>query len=410
MNISKYFVSLTAFLAYLALAVSAGSTTTQPNQVIEFFREGARGPSNSYDSTWSTSEWNDLTAAGARQQFILGKAMQKKYSNIFNTTYDPDNIYMLANYLYLAIQSGAAHLQGLFHGIGPTFRSNQSTSKAIPPFSNYDVQSLVNALSATDAIPDRIEPAVLDVIDSSNYVIFERMYGSSLCSNGATWAAANMNNSNYTAAYAIFKPTIDKANTYLKTKMSSGANVITFVDTVLVDQYDNRTYPGSMPASLVPNLTWAYTWFVYHQEYSQLVQRQVSAYYPITEILKQLNYFKTGSSYAYTACLYSGHSYNMMSLLAAFNIINEDCIMANFNAQVAGKTLPYPTCTLPVFASNFVVEFYNTTSPTVQVKYNNQAISLCSGSTVCTYSQFVTVANNAIGNLTSSTFKTKCNS
>jgi len=398
-------------MAYLALAASAASsTTTQPNQVIEFFREGARGPSNSYDSTWSTSEWNDLTAAGARQQFILGKAMQKKYSNIFTAAYDPDNIYLLANYLYLAIQSAAAHLQGLFHGVAPSFRSGQDTSKAIPPFSNYDIQSFVDDLSSTYATPYSIYPSIFNVIDSGNYYIFERMYGSSLCTNGAVWAAANMADANYTAAYAIFKPTIDKANTYLKTKMSSGANVITFVDTVLVDQIDNRTYPGSMPASLVPNLTWAYTWFVYHQEYAQLTQRQVSAYYPITEILKQLNYFKTGSSSAYQAALYSGHSYNMMSLLAAFNILNETCIMANFNAQVAGKTLPYPTCTYPTFASNFVVEFYNTTSPTVTVRYNNQAINLCSGSSTCTYSQFVTVANNAMGSLTSSTFKTKCNS
>jgi hypothetical protein len=401
---SRYLISVVALMACFTIALSQ----TQPDQVIEFFREGARGPSNSYDSSWSYDEWNSLTAAGTRQQFILGKAMQKKYPKIFTATYDPDNIYVLANYLYLAVQSAAAHLQGLFHGVGLKFRTGYPVSTAVPPFEGYNMQTLIDKLPNDAAIPDFMEPAILNVIDSWSYVIFERMFGSSLCPNAATWAAANMKDAAYTAAWNTFKPTIDKANTYLGTKMTSGSNVITFVDTVLVDLYDNRTMPGKMDAALVPNLTYAYTWFVYHQEYAQLVQRQVSAYYPVTEILSQLAYFKRGSSLAYKACLYSGHSYNMMALLAAFNIINEDCIMANFNAHVAKKTIPYPACTLPVFASNFVVEMYNTTSPTVKVLYNNQPISLCNGQTTCTYDQFLTVANNAMGALTSTTHKSKC--
>ena len=395
---------MVALMACFTIALSQ----TQPDQVIEFFREGARGPSNSYDSSWSYDEWNALTPAGTRQQFILGKAMQKKYSKIFTAPYDPDNIYVLANYLYLAVQSAAAHLQGLFHGVGLSFKSGYPVSTAVPPFANYDIQSLVNKLPTDAAIPNFMEPAILDVIDSYNYVIFERMYGSSLCPNGAIWAAANMKDASYTAAWNIFKPTIDKANTYLRTKMTSGSGVISFVDTVIVDLYDNRTMPGNMDPALIPNLTYAYTWFVYHQEYSQLAQRQVSAYYPVTEILSQLAYFKRGSSLAYKAAIYSGHSYNMMALLAAFNVINEDCIMANFNANVAKKAIPYPTCTFPVFGSNFVVELFNTTSATVKVLYNNQPIALCNGQTICTYDQFLTVANNAVGGLTSSTFKTKC--
>jgi len=338
--------------------------------------------------------------------------MQNKYSNIFTSSYDPDKVFVLSDYHYLNVQSAVAHTEGLYQGLGLSMKSGFPVATAVPPFDGTAVNSLVQALSSQPSTyyasnPNLIFPTIVDI---SSSMIFERIYGSSSCPNGKVWAAANMKDATYTSAYATFKPTIDKANVYLKTKMSTGANVITFVDTVLVDMYDNRAYPGGMPSTLVPSLVAAYSWFVYHQEYAQLIQRQVSAYYPVTEILSQLAAQVNGKSSAYNAVIYSGNTYNLYAILAAFGVVTEDCLMANYRSLQSYGGYDYPNCVFPVFSSSIVIELYNPTgSARVKFYYNNNLINFCAGTDGCPYNDFVTLAKNSIGNLSSSTFKTKCN-
>jgi len=59
----------------------------QPNQIIEVFRHGARGPLSGYDKSWPNYEFGALTESGTRQHFVLGKTLTKKYPNISNRAY-----------------------------------------------------------------------------------------------------------------------------------------------------------------------------------------------------------------------------------------------------------------------------------------------------------------------------------
>ena len=82
---------------------------------------------------------------------------------------------------------------------------------------------------------------------------------------------------------------------------------------------------------------------------------------------------------------------------------------ANFQSYLENKTLVYPNCYFPYFASDVAFEFYNdTNSPTVEFYYNGVLIPLCNGQDACSYDDFVFFARNATGNNTLETYFAKC--
>jgi len=351
-----------------------------------------------------------LTATGMRQEFLLGQIIAERYSGVFGDTYDPFYIYGLADYTYRCIESLVAVFDGIYYGTGPQLRSNQNPSVAVPPFVDSSVQDILNSLTDLNAIPGQRAPVIVDTVTSSTETIFARFLDDSYCNNAEDWVDQNNDDSATTAAWTTFKPTIDKVNSYLSSKLTTPYSVTIYGDFMLVDVHDQRVLPGGLTDQAVINeFVFAYSWFVYHQEYAQLTQRQVAAYYPVKEVLKQLNYYVTSSYYLYNGILYGAHDYNIYAILAAFNIVNDTCIIANYNSYIATGTLAYPACVYPDFAANIFFELYYTTTTTPYVKfyYNNIWIPLCSGKD-CSYTAFVTFANNAIGNMTSTTFKTAC--
>jgi len=390
------------------------SQTTQPDQVIGFFRHGARGPLSGYDSTWSYDDWGMLTATGMRQEFLMGQVLAKKYSNIFGPAYDPFYILFLSDYTYRCIESLVAVADGVYYGNGPKLRTNQNQYVTVPPFNDPSISDIVNSIGGTSAVPGQRAPVIVDTVDSSSYKIFERFLSSSLCPMAETWVDQNNDDARTAAAWNIFKPTIDKVNKYLSSsnKLTTPYAVTIYGDFLLVNLADNRAIPGGLTdPTIINGFISAYSWFVFYQEYGQLVQRQVAAYYAVKEVLTQLNYYMTDSYYLYNAALYGAHDYNIYAILAAFGIVTDDCLMSNFYSYQSTGTYLYPACVFPTFASNLIFELYteNQVTPYVRVLYNNIWIKLCqNNSRDCNYDEFVTFANNAIGNMSSTTFKSKC--
>jgi len=125
-------------------------------------------------------------------------------------------------------------------------------------------------------------------------------------------------------------------------------------------------------------------------------------------MIKQLTAFREGKNFSKVA-LFSGHDSNLYAILAAFGVLTEDCLLENFRSYTANKTLTNPNCYFPFFASNLIIELYNTTvSPTVRFYYNNALISLCNGKPECTLDEFITFARKATGNINLIGFLLKC--
>jgi len=401
--------SLIPLFLFACLLPVIFSQSDQPDQIIGFFRHGARGPLSGYDSSWSYDDWGMLTAPGLRQEFLMGRLLAKKYPKVFGPAYDPFYMLFLSDYTYRCVESLVAVADGIYYGTGPTI-GTKNPNVIVPPFNDPSVQSVVNSLTDDAAVPGRRVSAIIDTVDSSSYKIFERFLSSSLCPIASTWIDQNYDSPKAAAAWKIFKPTIDALNAYLSSshKVYSFYNVVIYGDFMKVNIGDYRAIPGGPDQATIDSFLTVYAWHVWFQDYGQLVQRQVAAYYPVLEILKQMNYYMTDSYYLYNAALYGAHDYNIYALLAAFGIVNDDCLMANYYSMVKYGTLDYPLCVFPSFASNLIFELYTSVSvPKVRVLYNNMPLPLCNGGD-CTYTAFVTFANNAIGNMSSTTLKTKC--
>jgi len=378
-----WFCFLVCNLVYF-LPSGTSADTDSPSQIIEIFRHGARGPLTKYDQSWLRSEWGQLTIPGVQQQYSLGKTLAQRYPNLLQNT---SEIYFLSDDTPRCVQSAKIQLSG------------------IQDFFNNKEESL-NLFE-------------INVVNESNKHIFKRAHGSQ-CPNGYSWERANAKSAKSQEAWQIFKETIDVINKALpeKNQLSSTFKIAVFGDALLVNIFHNRSLVpfGIEDAYIAKNFVHIFSWFVFNTEYGQEVQKQISAFPLIDEMLQQLEAFRKGEEHSKKAALYSAHDYNIYAVLAAFGVINEECIMANYLSSVRNETLPHPNCYFPFFASNLVVELYNQTknprdfpSTYVKVSYNYMALPLCNGQEVCEYNDFIEFAKKAIGNNTHESYTEKCN-
>jgi len=396
-------------ISLLSSLVFTTNIQSEPSHIIEVFRHGARGPLSGYDKTWHSHEYGALTAAGTRQHYILGKALAKKYPKFFSKSYNPHQIYVLSDTSVRCVQSAQAHLDGIFEGKGLSLRNDFAPEVAVPPFVDPAVRETVASISHSSALSNTRVPAVVNIVDGSNSAVFQRNRGA-FCPNAHKWESENAwDHKTKEAWHVTFKPTLDTVNSYLAPNhtLKGNVDVAIFGDAMLVNLYDNRTLLGGLNDSdLLANFTSAFSWFVFHIEYGQLIQRQLSAYHTVEAMLDQLVAFRQGVKYHQVA-MFSGHDYNLYALLAAFGVVTEECLMENFLSYVANKTTPHPHCVFPHFAANIILEFYNHTNQ-VKFLYNNMVIPICGTQETCDYEEFLMVARNATGNNTFASFQEKC--
>ena len=102
--------------------------------VIELFRFGIRAPSvNWYDNRWG-DQVGQLTAAGMRQHYTLGKVVAEQYPHLANK-YDPQKVYIRSTNFNVSLQSAQAHLAGLY-SIDTQYGelTDNQQGNAVPPY------------------------------------------------------------------------------------------------------------------------------------------------------------------------------------------------------------------------------------------------------------------------------------
>ena len=385
----------------------------KPDQIIEIFRHGARGPLHDYDPSWKLSEYGALTPAGMRQQYVLGKVLAEKYSHLLGADYDYNEIYMLSDSTPRCIQSALAHLYGIYINTGPALKKDYPRELAVPPYKDPLVKSIVDTLSNNEALRYNYLPNVISLIDPTKAYIF-KPNGLPYCPNSIIWEEQNLKDAQAQHGLKIFADTLNNINK----RLSPSQQITTLKDikgigeVTMCDLADNRVLPyglGDDP-QLVTNITYAYAWAGFHIWGGQEIQRQLYGFGLIDSIIQQLTAFREGKDFNRVA-MYSGHDSNLYAILAAFGVLTEDCLLENFKSYTEDKTLKNPTCYFPFFASNIMIELYNTTnSPSVKFYYNNEVIPLCKGQASCTLDEFITFARNATGNINLIGFLKKCGS
>jgi len=412
----RSFWILVLYTLAVGLPLIVSLELSKPDQIIEVFRHGARGPFIGFDRSWPKEQKGQLTPAGMHQHYVLGRTLSKKYSHIFNESTSASDVYILANRNPRCIQSAFFQRSGLYNKRIADIVPENLKSAAVPPFQDPVVREISLAdeevnrnMSVTRFLPQ------VNVVSDEKASLFKRARRP-LCPNGALWERENHNDEKAMEAWRIFNETIEnvKKNLPRSIRLKNAFDVPIIGDALLVNEFHKKsTVPLGIPddnPELLRNFTYAYSWFTLHIEYGQEKQRQLTAYKFVTEILDQLKAFRKGDRDSKKAALYSGHDYNIYSILSAFGAVTEECIMANFLSSVANETLPYPNCYFPIYASNLLFEMYNTTDKEAYVKllYNNQVIPICHGKEVCEFEEFVQFAESAIGNHTLQSFKSSC--
>jgi hypothetical protein len=401
------FYTIVLLLGSLALLTLAAD---KPDLIIELFRHGARGPLGPQDDSWPLSEWGVLTPVGMRQQYILGKVLSERYPQTFNDPYNYSQIYMISDVTPRCIQSAVTQLYGMYLGTGPSLNASYPRSLAVPPYQDARVQSIANSLTNSEAIPYNNIPEIVNIVDTSNAMIFQGDTGF-YCPNYVDWMQQNEDNAGAKRGFEVFGTTLDNLNKLLPAdqRVNTTSDMVSYGDTMMVDIYDNRTLPhGVTDPALIANLTHAFEYFAFHSWSGQEQQTQLGAYNLVQAFLDQIQAFRLGKN-GYKAVLYSGHDDNIYAVLGAFGVVTEDCLVDNFNSYLQNGTKVHPACYFPFFASNIIIEFYNSTdAPYVKVLYNNIALPLCNGNYACPLEDFFIFAKNATGNNTSESYKKNC--
>jgi len=393
------------FMALLLLVLPT-QQQTQPDQVIEIFRHGARGPLTGYDPQWSSSELGQLTTNGMVQQYNLGKALAQKYPNLVAGGYNPDDVYVLSNYVERCIESATVQVASMFRGTTSTItKSNALQDKLIAEYTPL--------LDSSESTRGDYVPIKVNVVSGTNEELIFNGRDAGYCNKISDYQNENKGSSKMTEAWTIFKDPANQANTNLdkSQKITSMSTLATAYDAFIADEADDKTLPGGITdTDLVESLGYGQAYYTYVLEQNQKIQRELTSFNTIQAVLDQMANFRAGKN-AKKLALYSGHDKNIEAVLAAFGVITGDCVLANYDAHTQGQPVPDVSCEYPGFASHLIFEFYNDpTSPYVKVYYNDNLVSLCNGQDSCSYSDFKVLAESAGGNNTLESWDKECGS
>jgi hypothetical protein len=399
----SYVLVISVLLTIIALSYADAS----PSLVINVFRHGARGPTQKkVDKTWDPSLYGQLTPVGMRQQYLLGAALAKKYPNLFNKPFSNDRVYVRSSQSTRCVHSVISQLYGAFQGTGPGLNASYPSDRAVPPYDPEIVGDLLKELDNKQVFPGGFVPVVVNSVPVSDDDVLETP---SSCPALYADAAKNVFELKFWNFWSKTLAPTKKSLEALGIKVKSITDFKDLIDTNYCNYYQNKELIGNITfdSELFRNMTLAATYVTYHVVYSSERQKALLSVPLFDEAFQFLDKKVKGS--AIEVVLLSTHDTAVFTILTTLGIVNEDCLIANFEAQTKGGSLPFPNCIFPPFAANVIFEFYeNSGSPYVVLKYNDQAIPLCNGKAECPYQDFKALVTKATKGYTAKDYHRIC--
>ena len=394
-------LTLLLALCYLTLTFSATTTTTSTTttptttstststliHAVVLNRHSARGPlDSSYDSLkqW-TNNYQILTSAGQRMAYALGAVYMKYYSGLLSP-YSSTAVHVESTNYERTKDTAAAFWQGVYNGklLGTAYNANLT----MPMYTQSTVSSVLTTLSKTTTKYNASAP--VPTIHTSDSII---LAAGRDCPMYETWVDENDLNSTVKNTYATYMKDVVA---YLKTKkiyVSSMDDLYSFADIAISNSHAGLPIPGGIdPTSqYYQDLKLAYEWTSAFWYTAQTIQTQLTAIDLFQNALNLMDKVVAGKS-AIKFSMFSAHDVTLLPVLATLGIVNDTCLLANYVAKKANKTLPYPNCVFPGFTSNLAFELYTSTtsSPFVEVYYNGNLIKICNNKSSCSLTSFRT--------------------
>ena len=393
------FVTLVAHLAL--------PQATKPDQVIELFRHGARTPIFKYDRSWPVSE-GVLTTVGMLQHYNLGKKLAERYPHLVESGYNPDDVYVLSNFVPRCIDSALAHVSSMFRGKTSTLGDENPQRDRQEGI----IQRVTPHLPENETDRGEFVPVKVDVVSNREQEFIFNGRNQNWCPVVEKYRKENEYSAEMAQSWRIFEVPANKANAFLplSQKIRSMAVLNTAFDAFIADVYEKRALPGNIDdPQLIESLNYGQAYYQELLEHLQPIQKGLTSFPTLNAMVEQLQNFREGKSPKKLA-FFSGHDLNVYAILSAFGIISAECLMANYQDHIQDEPLSFPNCQYPKFASNLIFEFYNdTTNPYVKFYYNDVLIPLCNGQETCTYGEFLSFVKRAGGDYTLQTWTDTCN-
>ena len=387
---------LSVYLLVLTIFIKYSYADDLPNLVIELFRHGARSDSEVNDTTWA--DHDELTPVGMRQHYILGKLLAERYPHILGT-FDANKIYVRSTNFNRTLMSAAAQLQGIFEGMGPSLPDGSSPDLMIPPYANTTLvnEILANLSNTTAALPNNLQLVTINTADLNND---ELLYGGpGTCPTSAQWFKDKPTDDQAQKVFDSLSTTT-KALGVLGQNMKQLDDYFQLGDMLVADHFSNKSLPPGIEfnSSVYNDTVFGFQWFTNYVYTGTGPELRVNCYLLVNTIIDWFDGVVNGTNHLEFIML-SSHDTTLLRLLGLYNITHPDCLAQNHQSMVKGTDLPFPNCIYPSYASQVILELYNSTTeePYVKVLYESEPMDICTnGQYKCTLKDFKTLSSRLL--------------
>ena len=381
----KLLVSLIVLLTILP------KSSCKLEMVIEVFRHGARQPIGSpdYASQWLEAV-GELTSAGMRQHYLLGREMRKKYIDTLNFLpkyFNHSEIYVRSTDVNRTIMSVTSHLLGLYPlGAGSKFPDDYPLKQAIPPYQAlFDIDDL-----GYNVLPDQFQPIPVHIVEKAKDFLL--VPGGPACPNYNKLRKNQTKTDIYKNFNTRFQPVFEEVRKVLNISGKVDMSELgTITSDLMCDIMENHPVAKNLSHELWEKMIFLKGLDVQYVDVGNELLRKILG----TNFFKTvLQYFdaKIHKDYPLKYAIFSAHDTTLQPYMAVLNLTNWECLLEKFDKNNEQKG----NCVngFPIFASQIILELHSNVTDVgkvyfVKVIYNGVEMKLCeSEQTECLFEEF----------------------
>lgn len=397
---SKLILTIAVLYACFAL----GMTDSKPIMVIDLFRHGARA---AYDDRWDTTKaWTgklgELTNAGMRMHYLLGKALAQDYPHLLGT-YDPSQITVFSTDVNRTIMSAYSQLFGMFSP-GAKNLTDYQNKTAVPP--GLETYNFTEFLPDNYPLPNGIQPVPVHIIAHERDYALAADAG---CTNFQQAKVDALNATAYTDFMNTLNDTVNMIKSYAAQYNISLPDIWSYgilADTLITNYFENITAPVNVTYGSKEwnDLMFFNDWVVTYLYTGQLKNLRLMSYNLFQRQFDLLN-GKLKGKFNKKFALLSAHDTTLLPMLAGLGVVTPQCLMDNY----LGKTND-TLCKFPGYSSTILTELYNDTdTPYVKFRYNGVYLNVCNNTNnTCTLKAYQDLVDQRLQGYNYTTWLNDC--